>query len=139
MKVVTEHIAVSTRGHTDIKDITPEAGRLLANSGVQNGAVTFFVSGSTAGITTIEYEPGLLQDVPAAFEKLAPEGAHYAHDAAWGDGNGSSHVRAALLGASLTVPFSGGKMLLGTWQQVVLIDFDTRARQRRVVMQIMGE
>lgn len=139
MKVVTEHIAVSTRGHTDILDITPEAERLLAKSGVQDGTVTFFVSGSTAGITTIEYEPGLLQDVPAAFEKLAPERAHYAHDATWGDGNGSSHVRAALLGASLTVPFCAGKMLLGTWQQIVLIDFDNRSRQRRVVMQIMGE
>jgi len=139
MKVITEYIPVSTRGHTDIIDITGEAAALLSKSSVSNGTVTFFVSGSTAGITTVEFEPGLLQDLPEAFEKIAPEGIHYHHDATWGDGNGSAHVRASLLGPSLTVPFRTGKMLLGTWQQVILVDFDNRSRQRRVVMQIMGE
>jgi len=139
MKVITEYIPVSTRGHTDIIDITGEAATLLSKSSVSNGTVTFFVSGSTAGITTVEFEPGLLQDLPEAFEKIAPEGIHYHHDATWGDGNGSAHVRASLLGPSLTVPFRTGKMLLGTWQQVILVDFDNRSRQRRVVMQIMGE
>jgi len=139
MKVLTEFIPVSTRGHTDIIDITREAASLLSKSGLSNGTVTFFISGSTAGLTTVEYEPGLLQDLPEAFEKLAPEGKRYHHDATWGDGNGSAHVRASLLGPSLIVPFTSGKMLLGTWQQVILVDFDNRSRQRRVVMQIMGE
>lgn len=139
MKIITEFIPVSTRGHTDIIDITGEAVSLLSKSGLANGTVTLFVSGSTAGLTTVEYEPGLLQDLPEAFEKLAPEGKGYHHDATWGDGNGSAHVRASLLGPSLVVPFTGGKLLLGAWQQVILVDFDNRSRQRRVVMQIMGE
>ncbi len=139
MKIITEFIPISTRGHTEIIDITREAEALLSKSGVSNGTVTFFVSGSTAGLTTVEYEPGLLQDLPEVFEKIAPEGKRYHHDATWGDGNGSAHVRASLLGPSLAVPFTAGKMLLGTWQQIILVDFDNRSRQRRVVMQIMGE
>ncbi|MBN2410685.1 YjbQ family protein [candidate division KSB1 bacterium] len=139
MKIITEFIPVSTRGHTDIIDITQEAASLLSKSGVLKGTVTFFVSGSTAGLTTVEYEPGLLQDLPEVFEKIAPEGKHYHHDATWGDGNGSAHVRASLLGPSLVVPFTSGKMLLGTWQQIILVDFDNRSRQRRIVMQITGE
>ncbi len=139
MKVITEFIPVSTKGHTDIIDITREAAALLSKSELSNGTVTFFVSGSTAGLTTVEYEPGLLRDLPETFEKIAPEGIRYHHDATWGDGNGSAHVRASLLGPSLVVPFTAGKMMLGTWQQVILVDFDNRSRQRRVVMQIMGE
>jgi len=106
---------------------------------MQNGHVTIFVSGSTAGITTIEFEPGLLQDIPAAFEKIAPMQKRYHHNDTWGDGNGYAHVRAALLGPSLVVPFSEGELMLGTWQQIVLIDFDNRPRQREVVLQFMGE
>lgn len=139
MKIITDYISVSSRGHTDIKDITREAAQKLGATGLTAGTITFFVSGATAGISTIEYEPGLLKDVPAMFEKIAPEGAYYEHDATWHDGNGNSHVRATLQGPSLVVPFSDGRMLLGTWQQIVLIDFDNRSRQRQVVLQIMGE
>ena len=108
-------------------------------SELKNGNLTVFVSGSTAGITSIEYEPGLLKDLPEAFEKLAPTGVTYHHDAAWGDGNGYAHVRAAMLGSSFTVPFDNCKLLLGTWQQIVVIDFDNRPRKRNVVVQMMGE
>ena len=139
MQIVTDSIELSTRGHTDIKDLTSEVQAVLQRSGLKEGQLTVFVSGSTAGITTIEYEPGLLKDLPEAFEKFAPTGVTYHHDATWGDGNGYAHVRAALLGASFTVPFQAGKLLLGTWQQIVLIDFDNRPRQRRVVVQMMGE
>ncbi len=139
MTILTEYISISTRGHTDIKDITREAEEKLRASGLTAGSITFFASGATAGITTIEYEPGLLKDVPNMYDKIAPEGAHYEHDATWHDGNGNSHVRATLQGPSLVVPFADGRMLLGTWQQVVLIDFDNRSRRRQVVMQIMGE
>lgn len=139
MKITTKSIPVSTRGKTHIIDITPQAQDLLQKCRIDNGTITFFVSGSTAGLTTIEYEPGLLQDMPEAFEKMAPAGKHYHHDDTWGDANGYSHVRAAMLGPSLVVPFSAGRMLLGTWQQVVLIDFDNRPRRREIVMQIMGE
>ena len=139
MKIITKYIQTSTRGFSDIIDITPDAQKLLAGSGVRAGTVTFFVSGSTAGITTIEYEPGLLKDIPDTFEKIAPQNARYAHNDTWHDGNGASHVRAALQGPSLVVPFSGGELLLGTWQQIVLIDFDARPRTRKIVLQIMGE
>jgi secondary thiamine-phosphate synthase enzyme len=113
--------------------------QVLCESELKNGNLTVFVSGSTAGITSIEYEPGLLKDLPGAFEKLAPTGVTYHHDAAWGDGNGYAHVRAAMLGSSFTVPFDNGKLLLGTWQQIVVIDFDNRPRKRNVVVQMMGE
>ena len=139
MKIITETISVSTRGHADMIDLTDSARQKLADTGLRGGTVTFFASGSTAGITTVEYEPGLLKDIPELFEKLAPEGERYHHDATWHDGNGNSHVRATLQGPSLVVPFSNGRMLLGTWQQVVLIDFDNRSRHRDIVMQIMGE
>jgi secondary thiamine-phosphate synthase enzyme len=139
MQVITETIAVSTKGRTHIVDITPQAQKLLQKSELNKGTVTFFVSGSTAGLTTIEYEPGLLQDVPETFERIAPMSQRYHHDDTWGDANGYAHVRASLLGPSLVVPFASGRMLLGTWQQIVLIDFDNRSRQREIVMQIMGE
>ena len=139
MQTITKSIEISSRGHTDIIDLTRDVQELLRDSGLSEGNLTLFVSGSTAGITSIEYEPGLLRDLPEAFEKFAPTGVTYHHDAAWGDGNGYAHVRAAMLGASFTTPFTAGKLLLGTWQQIVLIDFDNRPRQRSVVVQMMGE
>jgi secondary thiamine-phosphate synthase enzyme len=139
MKVLTGYVEISTRGHTDIVDITQQVEQVLGESELKNGSLTVFVSGSTAGITSIEYEPGLLKDLPEAFEKMAPTGVTYHHDAAWGDGNGYAHVRAAMLGSSFTVPFDNGKLLLGAWQQIVVIDFDNRPRKRNVVVQMMGE
>jgi len=139
LKIITEYISLSTRGFSDILDVTNEAQQKLSESGLQAGTVTFFASGATAGVTTIEYEPGLLKDVPEMLEKIAPQQARYAHNDTWHDGNGASHVRATLLGPSLVVPFTDGRLLLGTWQQVVFVDFDVRPRQRRLVMQIMGE
>ncbi len=139
MKVLTGYVEISTRGHTDIVDITQQVEQVLGESELKNGSLTVFVSGSTAGITSIVYEPGLLKDLPEAFEKMAPTGVTYHHDAAWGDGNGYAHVRAAMLGSSFTVPFDNGKLLLGTWQQIVVIDFDNRPRKRNVVVQMMGE
>lgn len=139
MSTQIEKIALSTKGFTDIHDVTPQVRAALKKTGLQSGIVTVFVSGSTAGVTTIEHEPGLLKDLPAAFEKLAPMNIRYHHDDTWGDGNGYAHVRAALLGASLVVPFESGNLLLGTWQQIVLIDFDNRPRRREIVLQFVGE
>lgn len=139
MKLKTDTIEISTKGHTDIIDVTGRVQEALEKSGLREGQLTVFISGSTAGITTIEYEPGLLKDLPEAFEKIAPTGIRYHHDATWGDGNGYAHVRAALLGASFTAPFKDGRMLLGTWQQIVVMDFDNRPRRRSVVVQMMGE
>lgn len=138
MKIVTDTIDISTRGRTDIKDITPQVAEILAKSGLNDGTLTVFVSGSTAGVTSIEYEPGLLQDLPEVFEKIAPTGVPYHHDDTWGDGNGYAHVRAALLGASFVVPFVHGRLRLGTWQQIVIIDFDNRPRNREILIQMMG-
>jgi secondary thiamine-phosphate synthase enzyme len=139
MRVITETIALSTRGNADMQDITPQAQNLVHQHGLKEGHLTLFVSGSTAALTTIEYEPGLIKDMPEAFERIAPTGRRYHHDDTWGDGNGHAHVRASLLGPSLVVPFSEGKLLLGTWQQIVLIDFDTHGRRRSIVAQIIGE
>ncbi|RMF66581.1 MAG: YjbQ family protein [Calditrichaeota bacterium] len=139
MKIVTDSIEIATRGHTHILDVTGEVQDVLKRSGLQEGSLTLFVSGSTAGVTSIEYEPGLLKDLPEAFEKLAPTGVTYHHDATWGDGNGYAHVRAALLGPSFTAPFRNGRLLLGTWQQIVVVDFDNRPRQRNIVVQMIGE
>lgn len=139
MNVITDSVEISTRGHTDIIDITPQVEQVLEGTELKCGNLTVFVSGSTAGITSIEYEPGLLKDLPEAYEKLAPTGTTYNHDATWGDGNGYAHVRAAMLGASFTVPFDNGRLLLGTWQQIVVIDFDNRPRRRSVVVQMIGE
>lgn len=138
MHVLTEFIDVSTKGHSDIIDLTSEVSHHLQESGLQEGQVTVFASGSTAAITTIEFEPGLLQDIPDVLDKIAPEGAPYHHDATWGDGNGNAHVRAALLGPSLTIPFVNNHMILGTWQQIVLVDCDNRPRQRKITVQMMG-
>ncbi len=139
MTIVTDRVAVSTRGESEIVDITPGVQELIGKHGFEHGQALVFVSGSTAGLTTVEFEPGLLEDLPAAFERIAPREIRYRHDDTWHDGNGHSHVRASLLGPSLTAPFQDGYLLLGTWQQIVLIDFDNRPRKRDVVVQLTGE
>lgn len=139
MAVQTRTIAIETRGHTDILDVTPQVQQAVADAGLREGTATVFVTGSTAGVTTVEFEPGLVADLQELFERLAPEGRPYRHHERWGDDNGHSHVRASLLGPSLTVPFAEGKLLLGQWQQIVLLDFDTRGRRRELVVQIIGE
>ena len=137
--VVTKRIALQTKGHSDIIDITPQVEQQLAEAGISAGIVTLFIAGSTAGISTIEFESGLLSDFQAMWERNVPRDIPYDHDRRWGDGNGYSHVRASLLRASLVIPFSDKKLTLGTWQQVVLVDFDNRPRSRQVIVQIMGE
>lgn len=139
MKILTEKIEIHTRGNTDIIDITNKVQEVITQSGLKEGSVLIFASGSTAGITTIEYEPGLLKDLPELFEKFIPSNRPYHHDKTWGDGNGFAHLRASMLGPSLQVPFSKGHLLLGTWQQIVFIDFDNRSRQRKIIVQITGE
>jgi secondary thiamine-phosphate synthase enzyme len=137
--VVTGRISLDTRGECDIIDITPQVAEQVAQSGVESGLVTVFVAGSTAGVTTIEFEPGLVSDLKGLWQRIAPKGIPYDHDRRWGDGNGYSHVRASLLGASLAVPVSGKALVLGTWQQIVLVDFDNRPRSREIILQIMGD
>jgi secondary thiamine-phosphate synthase enzyme len=137
--IITDTVEIQTKGHGDTIDLTSRLAEIVAQSKLKDGIVTVFVTGSTAGITTIEYEPNLVADFNAMFQKLAPEGVPYHHDNTWGDRNGYAHVRASLLGASLVVPFSSGKMVLGEWQQVVLVDFYERPRQRKVTVQVMGE
>lgn len=139
MPVVTAHIEVTTQGHADVIDLTGELRRVLDNSGLSAGTATLFVTGSTASLSTIEFEPGAVQDIARILEEIAPERGHYAHHATWGCDNGAAHARACLLGPSLTVPFTDRRPLLGTWQQVVLLDFDTRPRSRSIVVQILGE
>ncbi|RMG14378.1 MAG: YjbQ family protein [Deltaproteobacteria bacterium] len=138
MRIVTDRIAVSTRGDAEVVDLTEEVARLVRTHGFREGQALVFVPGSTAGITTLEYEPGLVQDIPELFERIAPRSAHYHHEETWHDGNGHSHCRAALVGPSLLLPFEAGELLLGTWQQIVLIDFDNRPRSRKVVVQLTG-
>jgi secondary thiamine-phosphate synthase enzyme len=137
--ILTATVAVSTRGGSQMVDLTPRVQAVLDEHRYREGRALVFVSGSTAGITTVEFEPGLQQDLPAAFERLAPRDMRYAHEQTWHDDNGHSHVRASLLGPSLVVPFADGRLLLGTWQQIVLIDFDTRPRRREIVVQLSGE
>jgi secondary thiamine-phosphate synthase enzyme len=139
MTVKSSQFEISTAGFCDIHDITGRIQEKLNQSKLKNGIVTVFVPGSTAGITTIEYESGVVGDLKKAIERLAPKDLHYAHDARWGDGNGFSHVRAALIGPSFSVPFNSAKLQLGTWQQIVLTDFDNRPRNRRILVQIFGE
>ena len=138
MEIATYSISVSTNGNCDIIDITDDVATLINNNNFNEGNVLIFVGGSTAGITTIEYEPGLLKDYPQFFNRVAPINMNYEHDNTWHDGNGHSHVRAAIQGASLTVPFSRGRLLLGTWQQIILVDFDNRLRSREITVQITG-
>jgi secondary thiamine-phosphate synthase enzyme len=137
--VVTHRIDISTKGQGDARDITPEVARLVADSKLSAGIATVFVVGSTAGVTTIEFEPGAVFDLNQVFEELAPRDGEYRHHLRWGDDNGSSHVRASLLGPSLTVPFAKGELTLGTWQQIMLLEFDTRPRKREIVVQVLGE
>jgi len=137
--VVTKTISLSTKGECDIVDITPQIEQQVTEAGINNGVITIFVAGSTAGITTIEFESGLLSDFQSMWERNVPRNIPYKHDRRWGDGNGYSHVRASLLGASLAVPFNNKKLALGTWQQIVLVDFDNRPRSRQVILQIMGD
>lgn len=134
----TQSFSVSTEGNADIIDITAQVAGLVRSSSVSSGTATVFVAGSTAAITTIEFESGAVSDLKAAFERLAPERIEYAHNARWGDGNGHSHVRAAVMGASFSVPFSNSRLLLGTWQQIVLADFDNRPRTREIIVQTTG-
>ncbi|MBN1353084.1 MAG: YjbQ family protein [Candidatus Omnitrophica bacterium] len=137
--VVTENIKLKSRGETDIINITSQVEGIVRKSKVVNGIVTVFVPGATGALTTIEYEPGLVSDLKDAFEKLAPREGDYAHNLKWSDGNGFSHIRASLLGPSITVPFLKGGLTLGTWQQIIFIDFDNRPRTRELVVQIIGE
>jgi secondary thiamine-phosphate synthase enzyme len=137
--VSTHKFEFATKGQGDARDITETVAGAVAASGMQSGAATVFIVGSTASVTTIEFEPGAVADLNGLFERLAPRNAEYQHHLRWGDDNGSSHVRAALLGPSLTIPFVDGALTLGTWQQVMLLEFDTRPRKRELVVQVIGE
>lgn len=140
MEIITHTIAFSTKGKTDIIDITDKVANVVAETGLQEGIVHVFAIGSTTGITTVEYEPGLVNhDIAEMFQQIAPYGKDYQHNQTWGDDNGSSHLRSTLIGTHLTAPMSKGSLLLGTWQQIIFIDFDTRPRSRKVVVQVMGK
>jgi len=136
--VITETISINTKGFCDIINITPQVLSIVEQSSVANGLVTIFCAGSTGSITTIEYESGALKDLKETLERIAPSDIPYAHDRRWEDGNGFSHVRAALMKPSLTVPLVNGKLTLGTWQQIVFLDFDNRERHRDIIVQIIG-
>ena len=139
MSVKTANIILNTKGNSDVQDITREVIHLVEQSGLRSGTVTIFCPSSTSGLTTVEYEPGAVADLKRLFEELVPANHNYAHNATWEDGNGHSHMRASLLGASLTIPFVEKNLTLGTWQQVIYVDFDTRPRHRELVVQIVGE
>ncbi|MBW2647317.1 MAG: YjbQ family protein [Deltaproteobacteria bacterium] len=139
MKLISDIIQIDTTGDTDVLDITPVATDIVRKYQVKTGTCLLFVPGSTGALTTIEFESGVIQDLRDAIERAAPKGMPYAHDKRWGDGNGYSHVRAALIGPSLNVPISEGGLMLGTWQHIVLLDFDNRPRTRRIVVQILSE
>ena len=139
MKVVGSQLHLKTKGAGDLIDITGETRDALRETGLKEGTVTLFVVGSTAALTTFEYEPGMILDIGDLYEKIIPSNKSYAHDETWGDANGFSHLRAALQGPSLVVPFNSGRLVLGTWQQIVLAEFDTRPRSRRIILQFMGE
>ena len=139
MTVKTMSIQVSTRGNADIVDITDLVAKVVFESGVNDGVATIFTPSSTSGLTTIEYESGCLSDLRRLFDEIVDPERHYSHNARWGDGNGHSHVRAALIGASFNVPVVDKRLTLGTWQQIILIDFDNRSRKRDLVIQLVGE
>jgi secondary thiamine-phosphate synthase enzyme len=139
MKIITSEHMLKTNGNCDIIDLSTDVRESIIRCGLKHGNATVFVVGSTASITTIEYEPGLKKDLPEVLEKVIPSGKKYHHNAAWGDHNGHSHLRSSLFGCSQTVPFVNAELLLGTWQQIVLIDFDERPRNRKVIVQIIGE
>jgi secondary thiamine-phosphate synthase enzyme len=139
MTVVTKDITLQSRGNCDIIDITSQVVKNVEKSGINSGIVTLFIVGSTAGITTTEYEPNLLSDFKNMWDRVIPQNIPYEHNKTWGDGNGHSHVRASTLGASLVIPFVNKKLTLGTWQQIVFVDFDNRPRSRKIAIQILGE
>jgi secondary thiamine-phosphate synthase enzyme len=139
MAIKTSSISLSTRGDTDVHDITDQAANILSKSELKNGTVTIFCPSSTSALTTIEYESGAVSDLKRLFEEIVPQTREYAHNARWHDGNGHSHVRAALLGPSLTIPFVEGQLTLGTWQQIIYVDFDNKPRKRELVLQLIGE
>jgi secondary thiamine-phosphate synthase enzyme len=139
MAIKTEHIRLNTHGNTDVHNITDEVAQAVSQSGLGAGTATVFCPSSTSALTTVEYEPGALSDLSRMFEELVPSNRDYAHNATWDDGNGFSHMRASLLGPSLTIPFVDGRLTLGTWQQVIYVDFDIRPRHRELVVQIVGE
>jgi secondary thiamine-phosphate synthase enzyme len=138
VRLVTRHLEVSTQGNSRLLDITGRVEELLRQTGLSEGQVLIFAPGATAGITTIEFEPGLQHDFPEMLERIAPADIPYQHDGTWGDGNGHGHVRASLIGASLTVPFEKQRLLLGTWQQIVIVDCDNRPRKRTIAVQFFG-
>ena len=139
MSVETLELNIKTKGDSDVIDITTEVSMAVNESEISFGTVTIFVPGSTAGITTIEYEEGAVKDLKEAFSRISPENITYAHNEKWGDGNGHSHIRASILGPSLSIPISSSNLILGTWQQIVLVDFDNRPRNREIILQIVGE
>jgi secondary thiamine-phosphate synthase enzyme len=139
MNAKTFSFNVQTQGFSDVHDLTHTVAGFANRANIRDGLVTVFIPGSTAGVTTIEYEPGVVDDLKKAIERIAPTTIHYDHDARWGDGNGFAHVRASLLGPSLAIPLVDGTLALGTWQQIVLVDFDNRPRNRTVVVQILGQ
>lgn len=139
MPIEVEDILLNTTARTDIIDLTPHVMERIRKSAIRNGTVTLFTPGSTAALTTIEYEKGVINDLKNAIERMAPEDLYYEHNERWGDGNGYSHVRSALIGPSLHIPLVDGRPTLGTWQQIVLLDFDNRPRKRRIIMQVSGE
>jgi len=139
MKVIQGSVDIKSRDEGDMIDITSEVQAILESTGVRDGIVTLFVAGSTGALTTIEYEPGLLKDFPAMLERIAPRNINYEHEKMWHDGNGHSHVRASLVGPSLTVPFKDRRLNLGTWQQIVFVELDIRPRTRQIITQIIGE
>jgi secondary thiamine-phosphate synthase enzyme len=139
MKVITKIVQLRSSKENDIIDFTEQTSEALKESKLEKGIVTAFVSGSTAAITTIEYEPGLRHDFPKMLSRIVPKDIQYHHDDTWHDGNGHSHVRASLIGPSLSIPFSNGRLILGTWQQIVMLELDTRQRERVITLQILGE
>ena len=139
MTVITKMIKISSKRENDMLDITDQTSKVIQESKLKDGIVTLFVAGSTAAITTIEYEPGLRNDFPKMLNRIIPKNIEYEHDNTWHDGNGHSHIRASLIGPSLTVPFKDGRLILGTWQQIVFLELDTRSRERKITTQIIGE
>jgi len=139
MGIITKTLDFETRGNTDIINITDDVQKALDRVNLKEGIITVFVPGATGAVTTIEYEPGLIEDLTHAIERIVPQGIEYKHNLKWEDGNGHSHVRASLIGPSVTIPFSNAKLMLGTWQQIVFIDFDVRPRTRKIILQIIGD
>jgi len=139
MKVYQGEIEVKTKGENDMVDLTDEIQRIVRESGVREGIACVFVPGSTGAVTTIEYEPGLMKDMPAALERIAPRDEYYHHHETWHDYNGHSHVRASIIGPSLTIPITNGEIVHGTWQQIVFMEMDVRSRHRRILVKVLGE